>query len=60
MIVELNKDNVTMINSSIDYYLNDKMLIGKGYVILQDSKMQYIPVDKSELQIEGDVADGNS
>ena len=49
-----------MINSSIDYYLNDKKLIGKGYVILRDSKMKYVPVDKSELQIEGDVADGNS
>ena len=57
---ELNRENVTMINSSIDYYLNEKMLIGKGYVILRSSKMQYIPVDKSELQIEGDVADGNS
>ena len=57
---ELNKENVTMINSSIDYYLNDKMLIGKGYVILRDSKMKFVPVDKSELQIEGDVADGNS
>ena len=49
-----------MINNSIDYYLNDKMLIGKGYVILRGSKMKYTPVDKSELQIEGDVADGNS
>ncbi len=57
---ELNRENVTMINSSIDYYVNDKMLIGKGYVILRDSKMKYIPIDKSELQIEGDVADGNS
>ena len=57
---ELNRENVTMINNSIDYYLNDKMLIGKGYVILRDSKMKYTPVDKSELQIEGDVADGNS
>lgn len=56
----LKDDNITMIHNSIDYYINDKMLVGKGYVTLQDSKMEYKNIDKSELQVEGDVAHGNS
>lgn len=57
---ELKDDNITMVNSNIDYYINNKMLVGKGYVTLQDSNMRYKKVDKSELQVKGDEPNGNS
>ena len=57
---KLNDDYITMIHNNIDYYINDKMLIGKGYVTLQDSNMRYKKVDKSELQVKGDEPNGNS
>lgn len=51
---DLKKENITIVNSNIDNYIEDNVLYSKGYVTLLYNNMDYKAVEDKDLKVEID------